>query len=811
MLRDNRNRPVTSMASGPQTMRFQRRRAFQIGGASWLALCAIGNGAVAQNAPAPSSSTQLPEVTVTAPSPIVRRPIVRSPAPTRVVRASPSANRERAPQAPPAPVPAAPQQGVLPVVTDQFATVTVVPNEEIRRQGTAQLGDLLFSKPGITGSTSAPGASSRPIIRGLDVNRVGILENGVNAGGASDLGEDHFVPVDPIAANQVEVIRGPAALRYGSTSIGGIVAATNNRIPDALPICGTTPFQTYGLPTKAPLAGAQAPACTTVETRTSVSSVDRGVDGGILLDTGGGNFAFHADAYGRKASDYSIPSYPYLFDPTKPFNGRQPNSAAQGDGASVGGSYLFHGGFIGAAITQTDTLYRIPGIDGADHQTRIDAHQTKFTAKGEYRPDAAAIDAVRFWAGATDYHHNEIGLADPADTSTLGIRQTFTNKEQEGRVEVQMMPFNARFATVTTAFGLQAGHQELTAPSPDNPGTLFNGLWDPNNNTRVASYVFNEFKFSDATKAQIAGRIEHVDLHGSTPDFPANFFPDGSPQVSIARNPSFTPKSGSVGLIQNLPYDLVGSITAQYVERAPKPAELFSRGAHDATATFDLGNPYLATATPNTVEIGRRMATVTFRFEATADYTRFNNFIYRRLTGNTCEDVACVGPGDPSFPLELKQAIYSQRDATFRGGEFQSQLDVGPLNGGIWGVESQFDVVRATFSDGTNVPRIPPVRVGGGLFWRDANWLAKINLLHAFAQNDIAPIGETPTPGYNLLKAEVSYKTKLDPSSFGAREMTVGLVGNNLLNENIRNSTSYNKDEVLLPGIGVRAFANLKF
>ena len=375
-------------------MKFQRRRAFQIGGASWLALCAIGNGAVAQNAPAPSSSTQLPEVTVTAPRPIVRRPIVRSPAPTRVVRASPSANRERAPQAPPAPVAPAPQQGVLPVVTDQFATVTVVPNEEIRRQGTAQLGDLLFSKPGITGSTFAPGASSRPIIRGLDVNRVGILENGVNAGGASDLGEDHFVPVDPIAANQVEVIRGPAALRYGSTSIGGIVAATNNRIPDALPSCAAAPFQTYGLPAKAPLADVGSPPCVAVETRTAVNSVDRGVDGGILIDAGAGNFAVHADAFGRKASDYSIPSYPYLFDPNLPFNGRQPNSAMQASGGSIGGSYIFNGGFIGVAITQNDTLYRIPGIDGAEHQTRIDAHQTKFTSKGEYRPDAAAIHAA---------------------------------------------------------------------------------------------------------------------------------------------------------------------------------------------------------------------------------------------------------------------------------------------------------------------------------------------------------------------------------------------------------------------------------
>ena len=98
---------------------------------------------------------------------------------------------------------------------------------------------------------------------------------------------------------------------------------------------------------------------------------------------------------------------------------------------------------------------------------------------------------MRFWFGATDYKHNEIGLADPADPSTDGVRQTFTNKEQEGRVEVQLLPFNLRFATLTTALGVQAGHQELTAPSPDNAG-----LWDPNNNHRIAGYMFNEFKFS---------------------------------------------------------------------------------------------------------------------------------------------------------------------------------------------------------------------------------------------------------------------------------------------------------------------------
>jgi iron complex outermembrane recepter protein len=786
-------------------MRILERKVLLAAGASWLAMSAA---ALAQDAPA------LPDVNVTAPSPIVRRKpaVVRTPA--RVAQAAPGRTRGPAQQAQPAPsAPTAPtpQQGVLPIVTDQFATVTVVPNEEIRRQGTAQLGDLLFSKPGITGSTFAPGAASRPIIRGLDVNRVGIVENGTNAGGASDLGEDHFVPVDPLATNQVEVIRGPAAMRYGSTSIGGVVSATNNRIPDALPVCAAAPFQTYGLPTKAPLANVGSPPCVAVETRTAVNSVDRGVDGGILIDAGAGNFAVHADAFGRKATDYSIPSYPYLFDPTLPFNGRQPNSAMQASGGSIGGSYIFDGGFIGAAITQNDTLYRIPGIDGAEHQTRIDAHQTKFTSKGEYRPDAAAIEAIRFWAGATDYRHNEIGLADPADPFSLGVRQTFTNREQEGRLEVQLAPFNARFAAVTTAFGLQAGHQELTAPSPDDPGSPINGLFDPNNNNRVAGYVFNELKFSETTKAQIAGRIEHVNLSGMTPAFIPEVFDLNVDPAAIGpatpRNLHFTPKSASVGLIQNLPYDLVASVTAQYVERAPKPAELFSRGAHDATATFDIGNPNLGIETAKSVEVGLRRAAGPLRFEITAYYTRFDGFIFRRLTGNTCEDGVCqVGPG-----LELNQAIYSQKDAVFRGGEFQSQLDVGALNGGIWGIENQFDVVRATFTDGTNVPRIPPVRAGGGLYWRDANWLMRVNLLHAFAQNDIAPIAETPTPGYNLLKAEISYKTKLDSSWFGAREMMVGLVGNNLLNENIRNSVSFTKDQVLLPGVGVRAFANLRF
>jgi iron complex outermembrane receptor protein len=710
-----------------------------------------------------AAQVALPEVVITAPSPIL-------------------SGRSPAGGTPDATAPAL--QGTLPIVTDQFATVTVMPNEELRRNGAATLGDLLNDKPGITGSGFAPGASSRPIIRGLDVNRVRMQEGGIGANGASDLGEDHFVPVDPLTADKVEVIRGPATLRFGTQAIGGVVDVSNNRVPTEIPKRGIA-----------------------AEFRGGASSADSGLDGAVLFDAGAGNVAMHADAFGRSAGDYRVPHYPYLNAPdpaefanaTQPgnFNGRQPNSSSRNNGQSIGGSYIFDGGFLGLAVTQNRALYHIPTVEAENGNTRIDAHQTKWLSKGEWRAPSSAVDAVRFWLGVTDYRHNEVGLEDPADPASDTIHQTFTNKEQEGRVEVQLAPFNLRFAALTTAVGVGGTHQELTAPSPDGPG-----LWDPNRNWRAAGYIFNEFKFSEATRAQLAARIEHVDLSGMGRDIDA-----GGTITATAASRSFTPVSISAGVIQNLPWDLVASVTGQYVERAPKPAELYSGGVHDATGTFDKGNVNLGIESAQSLELGLRRATGPFRFELTGYVTRFNGFIYRRLTGNRCDEDGVCGAG----AAELNEAVYSQADATFRGIEFQSQWDVLPFGGGQFGIESQFDIVRATFADGSNVPRIPPVRLGGGVYWRDANWLAKVNLLHGFAQNDVSA-AETATPGYNNLRAELSYSWKKAQPAFNEpSEVALGIVGTNLLNDDIRNAASYSKDQVLMPGASLRLFARLKY
>jgi iron complex outermembrane receptor protein len=712
-----------------------------------------------ENAAAQDTIT-LPQITVHAPSPIARR---------------------AAPQPAPAAAPAIPQtdqamQGTLPIVADEFATVTVVPPEEIRRSPAATLGDLLFGKPGITGSSFAPGAASRPIVRGLDMNRVRIQENGIGAGDASDLGEDHGVAIDPLAARQVEVIRGPATLRFGSQAIGGVVNADNNRIPTMVP-----------------------PGGITAEFNGAGSTVDNGLEGSVLLDAGKGNVAIHADAYARRAGDYRIPGYPYLppADQALPFNGRQRNSSLRADGQAIGASYIFDGGFVGAALSRFASLYRIPGVESSETGTRIDMRQTKLSAKGELRPQASAVDTIRFWLGYSDYRHDELANENGFD----GVQQSFISRSHEARIEVQLAPVNVGKAVLTTALGVQGAHQKLEAPGVEG------GLFDPNRTTSLAAYMFNELRLSPLLRMQFAGRIEGVNVTGSVPDV----FVD--PTFAIARDRRFLPKSGAIGVLRDLPWGMVGSATAQYVERGPRAAELFSRGIHEATGTFDIGNPNLEIEAARSIEIGIRRPKGPFRFEASAYHTHYAGFIFRRLTGETCdaEVTSCTGAPFGGAGGELKQAVYSQRDATFRGGELQFQWDVHPVRDGFFGIDGQYDIVRATFADGTNVPRIPPQRFGGGIYFRSAEWLARVSLLHAFPQNDIAVVGETPTGAYNLLKVEVSRTKHLENHPSGAKQITVGVVGNNLLNEDVRNHVSFRKDEVLMPGVNVRAFASVKY
>ncbi|HEY0293291.1 MAG TPA: TonB-dependent receptor [Hansschlegelia sp.] len=680
--------------------------------------------------------TLLPEIEVTSPSPI---------------RAQREAGSETAFQ-----------YGVLPVVSGTFAPVTVVTQGEIVRDLPRTLGDALFDKPGVTGSSYAPGAASRPIIRGLEGARIRIQENGIGVHDVSPLGEDHAVPINPIVADRIEVVRGPATLRYGSQAIGGVVSVDNDRIPQFAPPGGVSGEVLGGL-----------------------SSVDRGRDAAASINAGQGPFVFHADGFWTKSGNYDTP------------DGRQANSQTRSAGGSVGGSWIFDNGYFGLSYSHFDALYHIPGGEAAESNTRLDPKQDKLQAQGEWRFDGGPFEAARFWLGGSSYKHNEIGVG---EDGVDGVQATFKNREVEGRVEIQHREIDLPFGALTGAFGVQGDYAELRT------GGEAGELIPPADTGSAAAYVFEQVDFGGGFRAQGAARIEHASIDGTATTFPSDYLPGGDlPQSK--RNRHFTPMSVSGGLLQDLPHGFVASITGSYVERAPQALELFSRGPHDAPGTFEIGDPNLKLEKAKSIEIGLRRAEGPLRVDASAYYTRYSGFIYRRLTGARCDDdFDSCGTGD-----ELAQVVYSQQNAKFYGADLAVQMDAITLGRNVFGVDGQYDFVRAKFSDGTDVPRIPPHRLGGGVFWRSEDgFYGRVGLLHAFAHDETAPF-ETRTPGYDNLKAELSYTRTFDREATRLKSMTVGLVGENLLDDRIRNSASFKKDEILLPGANVRAFVRASF
>jgi iron complex outermembrane recepter protein len=709
----------------------------------------------------PTPQPSLPPVDITA-----RRPRTTTPAQRGAAAPAPRP-RVQTPVAVPQPTP------TPPAAQQPFVPLNAITSGQIQASTSTNFGDLFFTTPGATSAGLAPGVA-RPILRGLTDFRVRLQENGVTSGDVSDLGQDHAVPIDPLTIQKTEIYRGPAALRFGSQAVGGVVEALNNRIPMYAP-----------------------PGGVAAEFKAAGTTVNNGGESALLLDAGSRNAAIHADVFGRNVGNYRIPSYPYLFPPDPPplVNGKQPNSSAHAEGGAVGGSYLFDGGYTGLAIARYASDYHVPTLEGAAIGTHLRLEQTKITSKGEFLPATSAIAAVRYWAGYTDYKHDEIGFT---DIGVEAIAATFKKRTSEAKFEVESMPMLTPIGALTGIFGTQFSHQQL-----DTSGEA---LLFPARTGTAAAYFFNEMRHTPTLRTQMAGRIEAVNVVGTAVTFPANFLPPPDDPTATPADLTFQPKSIALSVIKDLPSYLVASLTLQRVERAPTASELFSKGPHDATGTFDIGNAGLTIETANSVEIGLKRTDGTFRFDGKAYYTRYDNFIFQAPTGNFCDpEFATCGPTG-----ELLQTFWSQRDAIFRGAELAWQWDVVPLANGIFGLDGQFDTVRATFTDGSNVPRMPPMRVGGGAYWRNDNWFVRMGLLHAFAQTDIAQF-ETPTDGYNLLRAEIVHRRFLRYSPWGPVEITTGIAGDNLLNVDIRNSTQFHKDEILLPGRNFKFFLNVKY
>ncbi len=607
---------------------------------------------------------------------------------------------------------------------DTPAIVAKVDAEEILRRGGASVADALSKVPGIAATGFATGAS-RPIIRGMDATRVRVLEDGTSGSDVSDIGPDHGIPIDPLAARSIEVVRGAGTLRYGSQAIGGVVNVLNNRVPTSFP----------DKPLSAELNG----------TYGTVSDLYQGAG---LVDAAVGDVALHADAFGRHAGDYDTPT------------GVQPNSFFRGYGGSLGGSYFFgsnHDSHVGAAVTQYDAQYGIPS-----DTTYIDMRQTKVMTRSSIALGSGLLQRFNLDGSYADYAHDE---KEPDGT----IDTTFRNKEYNARGE---MLLGALGPVTNSALGVEYQHRAFSAVGEDS-SYLF-----PATMESVAGYLFTDMQLAERLHLEASGRVERVRLHGT-------------PRFGDATVREFTPLSGAIGALYTLSPAIKLGATFSTTGRAPALTELFARGGHDGPNTFETGDPNLRIERANSLEGTLRVRSGPFRFDGSVYSSWFRNYIYGDLTGRRCDDDGICAPGGDG---DLRELNYRQQGAHFRGIEGEASYDLVHTAHGVYRFNLLADYTRATLDDGSNVPRIPPYRVGGGLNWTGETLDAGFNLIYAGRQDKFGAF-DTATPSYVALDGELAVR----PFSRHPN-VELAVVGQNLTNDTQRLATALNKDEVVMPG-----------
>jgi iron complex outermembrane receptor protein len=618
---------------------------------------------------------------------------------------------------------------------DQFATlVGTADRDEVTNEGGLNIADSLGQIPGVTSTSFAVGAG-RPVIRGFDASRVRVLENGLGSFDVSDISPDHGVPIDPLALQRIEIVRGPATLRYGSQAIGGVVNAINDRIPTALvdgAVSGDLHFAT--------------------------GSVDASSEIAALINGSLGNFAWHFDGIKQDRDDYDIPIAP----------GTMTNTAADGLGYSGGGSLIGSSGHIGAAYVRFESEYGIPGEDAF-----IDMEQDKGLFAAEWRDPFAGFTALRVNAGVSDYTHDEVVEGE-------GVASTFIDEQYEMRGELvhgALGPLSA------WAVGVQKQNREFSALG-EGADFLFATLTDS-----LGVYLFAEAPIGKNVTLEFGARYENSEV-------------EGTPISDVFTTREFEPVSASAGLVIKASEDLTFGFAAFYAERAPNQVELYARGPHEATGTFEIGDPAIDLEKALNLEANARLTLPKVRAELTVFRTDFKGFIFGQLTGNLFDE-----DGNPDPLGEFEELLYLQRDATFTGGEFEASILLSHFDSSELSLDLVADAVNAEFDSGGNVPRIPPVRVGGGLRLEGPIVDIYARLLHAFEQDDIAA-NETPTDGYTRLDAGVTWHAARHEDGGG---INLSLIGRNLTDEEIRNHVAFNKDEVVLPGADVRLVLSMRY
>jgi iron complex outermembrane receptor protein len=651
---------------------------------------------------------------------------------------------------------------------EQAQPVSILSGDELKLKLAPTLGETLSSTPGVSSSYFGP-AASRPIIRGLEADRIRILQNGSNTIDASATSPDHAVSFDPVSIQSVEIVRGPATLLYGPNAIGGVVNAIDNRIPDEridVPVRGS------------------------VEGRYGSVNGERG--GAFTLEGGVLGFNWHLEGYKRATDEIHIPGFARSDrlrerEPLEPGEHEQkdvlPNSDLRTEGLSGGASYVWDKGYFGMVYSGFHTNYGTV----AEREVTIDMEERRWDFRGAFFAPFAHIKSIKYSLGIGDYEHTEFEGA--------AVGTVFENEGYDGRFEIahdKLGPFEGAIGYQTEKSSFSAIGAEALVPHVD---TLTNSV-----------FVFEELTFNPQWRLQLGARYDHITADA-----------DAAEGFGPARGRTFDNVSGSAGLVFTPVEAYAIALNVALTQRAPTYAELFSNGPHVATNAFEVGNDSLGAEKAFSIDLSVRKKLGRVTGSVSGFYYRFTDFI-----GEFANGEVVAGEED-----DLPVFVYRATDARFFGGEAEIDFHLiepptpeAPLTGkdakavatAQPAPKQSLDLVlKADYVNATDtishdpLPRIPPFRASAALNYQWDRFSAGIEGQFVAHQNRISEF-ELATDSYFLLNASIGYKLPL-----GGLDADVFVKGVNLTDEEARLHTSFLKDIAPLPGRGVLVGMKMTF
>jgi iron complex outermembrane receptor protein len=678
-------------------------------------------------------------------------------------------------------------------VLESVIPVSVLSGTELRNRQAPTLGETLKATPGVHSSYFGPVAAT-PIIRGNDGPRVKITQNSLDVSDASRVGADHNVGTDAGTAVQIEVLRGPATLQYGSGAIGGVVNVVDNRIPTYVP---------QGLEGE-----------TEIRHETATNERFAKAD----LNAGAGNWAFHLDAFTRETDDVEIPG----FAEREPDEGEEPgileDSAIDGHSVTAGLSYISDKGFIGFSVQQLDNLYGIPGGHGHEEEEEeeeegheeeeegiaLDVDNTRYQIAGELLSPFEGVSKIKLAAGYTDYVHVE------QEGDEIGT--TFANQTSELRLTAETESIGGWHGVIglhLSGSDFEAvGEEAFTPPSETDMHSLF---------------VIQQKTFGDVT-VQLGARVERNELSAASFEVPLAHEEEeeeeGEEEEELTLvefdDVSYTSVSLSAGYNWAYSDGYSLALNLSRSERAPSAQELFSAGEHVSTRTFDLGALFttneeggiefvgeeVSEEVSNNIDLTWRKFSGNWGFTVTAFYNQIDDYLYQADTGFVFEEGHHEEEGVEEDGDEEEEGLpilnFVQEDADLYGFEAEVHYQIDD----VWSVSGFGDFTRAEVDSG-NLPRIPPLRLGGEVAFAYNGWQGDVGVIWYDDQDRVADF-ESQTDGYTLIEAGVDYTWATQDVRwiFYAR-------GTNLTDEEARVHSSFLVDDAPLPGrgftLGVRA------